>query len=674
MSTFHLSLFLFSSFLGRLCDKTHCKVNHQQETKKIKESTAIEMSFANSEGKKRKRFLKHIVNKRPRANRVSSSGVKEAAQSATEDEGVVLQATSETPFSVRKSDLKSPSTSTSDPCTYVCPKNEENSTIKPKGWNCGSCTLLNPENRKRCTACGSRRPIADPCALSDPHNAVYSTPGKVHPMQVPVPIPADTSVGNTRSDELKTPTVKKVDDASTLNENDSSRRTAKQSICNPSSEITDYNERSSQKKGSTRPALQSVCLRLSSSETEEDNSSSRMECAKAVENARLVTHDHETLPNEQQQFALARVLNELKSMHELIRFQKDEIGNLTKLIHDQNEEIQILREQNVDMLLMQDQMKSSLFILETRSNARHPNVDPKEAPVQENLPSSITPEERHADVVSKDCEATPRRKEEFPVLNRAQSTDIHTVAVEPVSRVVDPDKLLCDDTAGQLSTLSNRNRSQTDHLAKDSQKLPSSTPSPAASTQTIDPDASSQLAASRESSVSKRSLPDRLLKNRTNQNLPNQVSKAWVNNKHARQFISEMEKDIPRKASAPWMTTRPKLTSTAPFRSATNPGQDNLFEESPPPKYAYKETVRCRKDRQGLPCHDCDECRYWYLTLKNTGHEFSQDPLSFSRHRSRFQPHESPVDFWEMSFVDERKARQAEEAELRAREAKETEN
>ncbi|GAX12360.1 hypothetical protein FisN_1Hh293 [Fistulifera solaris] len=621
------------------------------------------MTSTSSDGKKRKRFLQHIVNKRPRPNRVSSSGVKEAAPSATEDEDIVLQATSQTLSFEKKPDLESPRTSTSDPCTHVCAENKENATIKPRGWNCGSCTLLNPENRKRCTACGSRRPIADPCAISDPHNAEYSTPGKVHPMQ----IPADTSVDNMRSEELKTPTIEKADDVSTLNENNTSRRTARQVICDPPSKMTaGSNERSAQRKRSKRPALQSVCLRLSSPAIEENTSSSQVECANDNENARLVQHDHETLRNEQQQLTLAKVLNELKSMNELIRIQKDEIGDLTKLIRDQSEEIRILREQNVDMLLTQDQMKSSLFILETRSNARQPNVDPKEAPVQQDEPSSVTPEERYADVVSKDCEATPRRQEHSPVQKCTPPTGIRTLAVEPVLKLVDPVNLLEDDSAEQLER-------RTEHAAKDSQKLPSSPPSPAASTQTIDPDASSQMAASKESSVSKRSLPDRLLKNRTNQALPNQVSKAWVNNKHARQFISEMEKDIPRKASASWMTTRPKLTSTAPFCSATNPGQDTLFEESPQPKYAYKETVRCRKDRQALPCHDCDECRYWYLTLKNTGHEFSQDPLSFSRHRSRFQPHESPVDFWEMSFVDERKARQAEEAERKAREAEETE-
>ncbi|GAX21035.1 hypothetical protein FisN_1Lh293 [Fistulifera solaris] len=486
-------------------------------------------------------------------------------------------------------------------------------------------------------------------------------------------IPADTLVDNMRSDELKTPTVKKADDVSTLNGNDSSRRTPRQSICDLPSEVTDDNERSAQRKGSKRPALQSVCLRISSPEIEKDNPSSQMVCANAVENARLLPHDHETLTNGHQTLTLARVLNELRSMNELIRIQKDDIVDLTKLVRDQNEEIRILREQNVDILLAQDQMKSSLVILESRSNARQPNVDPKEAPVQKNEPSSVTPEERHADVIWEGCEATPRRQEHSPVEKHTPHTDIHSLTVEPVSKLENPDKSVCDDNAEKLSTFSHRNEIQADHAAKDSQKLPSSPPSPAASTQTIDPDASSQMADSKESSLSKLSFPDRLLKNRTNQNLPKQVSRAWVNNKHARQFISEMEKDIPRKASASWMTTRPKLTSTAPFCSATNPGQDTLFEESPQPKYAYKETVRCRKDRQALPCHDCDECRYWYLTLKNTGHDFSQDPLSFSRHRSRFQPHESPVDFWEMSFVDERKARQAEEVERQAREQEETE-
>ena len=44
--------------------------------------------------------------------------------------------------------------------------------------------------------------------------------------------------------------------------------------------------------------------------------------------------------------------------------------------------------------------------------------------------------------------------------------------------------------------------------------------------------------------------------------------------------------------------------------------------------------------------------------LKETGHDLSQDLMQNSRHRARFKPSETPVDFWEMDFIDERDADQ----------------
>jgi hypothetical protein len=100
-----------------------------------------------------------------------------------------------------------------------------------------------------------------------------------------------------------------------------------------------------------------------------------------------------------------------------------------------------------------------------------------------------------------------------------------------------------------------------------------------------------------------------------------------------------------------WIKARKPLKATA-ARGADANG-DGLWDESQQPNYPYKETVRCKAERQGLRCHDCEQCRKWYFMLQSTGHNLSQDPLQNSRHRSRFATSETPQDFWELDFIDE---------------------
>jgi hypothetical protein len=120
--------------------------------------------------------------------------------------------------------------------------------------------------------------------------------------------------------------------------------------------------------------------------------------------------------------------------------------------------------------------------------------------------------------------------------------------------------------------------------------------------------------------------------------------------------------------STTWTKSRRRSHPIAAAATTTN-RSDALWEESnSQPNYAYKETVRCKTERQGLPCHDCSDCRKFYEALRKGGHEFSQpmggvdcngssnnNPyLQHSRHRARFTPPETPVDFWELDFIDEK--------------------
>jgi hypothetical protein len=78
------------------------------------------------------------------------------------------------------------------------------------------------------------------------------------------------------------------------------------------------------------------------------------------------------------------------------------------------------------------------------------------------------------------------------------------------------------------------------------------------------------------------------------------------------------------------------------------------------PNYPYHEVVRCKAQRQNLPCHDCYSCRKFYAALDP---QDALELLQHSRHRAQFSPSETPQDFWVVDFIDEiEKEREAEQA------------
>lgn len=176
------------------------------------------------------------------------------------------------------------------------------------------------------------------------------------------------------------------------------------------------------------------------------------------------------------------------------------------------------------------------------------------------------------------------------------------------------------------------------------------------------------------------------LKNSTNRGLD---ANAWQTNRPARQFINELEQTPGNNMATLPTSSEPRpptgkkpdqpvaawQTSTHRQKSAKDEGKGTLWDDdsgidgrshqSSQPEYRYKETVRCKEKRQGLPCHDCLNCRKFYAALKATGHDVAysqgQGAVQYSRHRARHSPSETPVDFWELDFIDERDARLKEE-------------
>ena len=76
--------------------------------------------------------------------------------------------------------------------------------------------------------------------------------------------------------------------------------------------------------------------------------------------------------------------------------------------------------------------------------------------------------------------------------------------------------------------------------------------------------------------------------------------------------------------------------------------------------YKYQEVVRGKDKRRAMPGHECEQCKEFYDTVCNAegGKVFVRNKMicDHSRHRSNHSPEQTPKDFWELSFVDEKRA------------------
>lgn len=70
--------------------------------------------------------------------------------------------------------------------------------------------------------------------------------------------------------------------------------------------------------------------------------------------------------------------------------------------------------------------------------------------------------------------------------------------------------------------------------------------------------------------------------------------------------------------------------------------------------FQYVEVVRNREARAALPGHDCVECRKYYEALHGLIPDADAQlaKAKCSRHRAKFEPYNTPDDFWRLSFPD----------------------
>ncbi len=146
-------------------------------------------------------------------------------------------------------------------------------------------------------------------------------------------------------------------------------------------------------------------------------------------------------------------------------------------------------------------------------------------------------------------------------------------------------------------------------------------------------------------------------------NYSNKNVSGWISSRPAKEFVAQgvipIESNPASRSTRPpppasnartWRESKPETTATS----------RNSYPKLPPIA-PYCEVVRNKAERQTLKPHECPECGKFLDAIMEEDKEGvynRHELMCASRHRHRFTPPDTPPDFWELSFVDERDARQ----------------
>jgi hypothetical protein len=152
----------------------------------------------------------------------------------------------------------------------------------------------------------------------------------------------------------------------------------------------------------------------------------------------------------------------------------------------------------------------------------------------------------------------------------------------------------------------------------------------------------------------------------------------WMSTRPAKAFVAEVDNTKTRPLGSTLQTVPFKAQGVAHRVARLNQNQSkdtDDFLDSPTPKpkeLPYLEVVRKKEERDRLQRFECQECGKFIQAICDQDSQGVYDRhalLCNSRHRARFTPPQTPDDFWELSFIDERDAkRRKTEDSSRARE------
>eukprot|EP00980_Cylindrotheca_fusiformis_P013645 scaffold3513_cov102-Cylindrotheca_fusiformis.AAC.6 len=136
-------------------------------------------------------------------------------------------------------------------------------------------------------------------------------------------------------------------------------------------------------------------------------------------------------------------------------------------------------------------------------------------------------------------------------------------------------------------------------------------------------------------------------------------STRWMTNRHNRDFLMEPPSNNNTFKTSKSAAVSPYVRQSIPGASSNQSTNANSATNT---TIRYEQVVRKKDDRDQLQRHDCPDCgQFLRAVMEGRGAEvFEQHALLCdSRHRTRYTPPETPEDFWELSFMDEIKARRS---------------
>lgn len=98
-----------------------------------------------------------------------------------------------------------------------------------------------------------------------------------------------------------------------------------------------------------------------------------------------------------------------------------------------------------------------------------------------------------------------------------------------------------------------------------------------------------------------------------------------------------------------------------PARMHDSSAHKKLLPKHKQSDYSYIEVIRNRDVRATLPAHDCRDCSKYYdaiekmdfpMRASDSNENVKSHKMKCSRHRARFEPYQTPDDFWRLSFPD----------------------
>ncbi|GMF21518.1 unnamed protein product [Phytophthora lilii] len=156
------------------------------------------------------------------------------------------------------------------------------------------------------------------------------------------------------------------------------------------------------------------------------------------------------------------------------------------------------------------------------------------------------------------------------------------------------------------------------------------------------------------------------LQTATEVTVPSSVNKEAVEKKEQEKPKKNMFKSTEKRKSArlaaTWAEEKRRMQKKPKWQEALSRAAADLDKENvrtsesrtnDKTDFAYVEVVRNREERKTLPAHDCVECKKYYDALGGLGAgDAAAQKSKCSRHRARFEPYQTPDDFWRLSFPD----------------------